>query len=128
MMMHGMFPMELHSGAGLGGVRRLIYVGALVLLLILLAAMEAWAQVHGAPTTPGPPGLPTTTPPNAPGRPIHPPPNAPGMPSTPLPGPPGLPMNPPASSPPPLNPPPSNPPTTNAPPTDAPPTNAPGLP
>jgi len=98
MMMHATFPMALHSGAGLGGVRRVFYVGALVVVLILLAAIEALAQVHGAPTTPGPPGLPTTPMPNAPGRPINPPPNAPGMPSNPPPGPPGLPTNPPPTN------------------------------
>ena len=99
MMMHDSFPMALHSGAGLGGARRVFYVGALVMVLILLAAIEALAQVHGAPTTPGAPGMPTTSPPNAPGRPMNPPPNAPGRPiDIVTPGAPGLPTNPPATN------------------------------
>ena len=53
--------------------------------------LPGFAQVHGAPVTPGPAGMPTTRPANAPGRSTLNPPNAPGRSTMNPPGPAGLP-------------------------------------
>jgi len=73
------------------GVRRRIYFMVVLLLVGSGAGLQVFAQVHGAPTQPSPPGMPSTSPPSAPGRSSINPPNAPGMPTTPPPSAPGMP-------------------------------------